>query len=58
MGVISKSTVSREFRRNGTSDGYVPENAQRLCEKRRVTAAKRSVSQNTIDFIEFALGYK
>ena len=55
---VSKSTVSRELRRNGTPDGYAPENAQRLCEQRRVTAAKRSVSQDTIDFVEFALEWK
>jgi IS30 family transposase len=55
---ISKSTVSRELRRNATPEGYTPENAQRLCEQRRMKAAKRSVSQSTIDFVEFALAWK
>ncbi len=55
---VSKSTVSRELRRNGVPECYAPENAQRLCEQRRMTAAKRSVSQNVIDFVVFALGWK
>ena len=55
---VSKSTVSRELRRNGTPEGYAPENAQRLSEQRRMAAAKRCVSQSTIDFVEFALEWK
>ena len=55
---VSKSTVSREIRRNATPDGYTPDNAQRLSEQRRMGAAKRSVSQSAIDFVEFALEWK
>ncbi|BBJ69780.1 hypothetical protein ECC18A13_p10220 (plasmid) [Enterobacter sp. 18A13] len=55
---VSKSTVSRELRRNATPDGYTPGDAQRLSEQRRMVAAKRSVSQSTIDFVEFALEWK
>ncbi|MDW3577885.1 IS30 family transposase (plasmid) [Enterobacter asburiae] len=55
---VSKSTVSREIRRNATPDGYTPDNAQRLSEQLRMGAAKRSVSQSAIDFVEFALEWK
>ncbi|MNF75981.1 Integrase core domain protein [compost metagenome] len=55
---VSKSTVSRELRRNSAPDGYAPDNAQRLCEQRRVMAAKRSVTQDAIDFVEFSLEWK
>ncbi|MFV4849044.1 IS30 family transposase [Citrobacter freundii] len=55
---ISKSTVSRELRRNGTPEGYAPQRAQCLCEQRCMTAAKRSVSQSAVEFVEFALEWK
>ena len=51
---VSKSTISRELRRNGTTAGYVAQSAQRQCEHRRVVA----VSQSTIEFVEFALEWK
>jgi len=55
---VNKSTISREVRRNSSPEGYSPDNAQRLSEQRRMTAAKRSVSQSAIDFVEFALEWK
>ena len=55
---VSKSTVSRELKRNSTPEGYAPDNTQRLCEQRRVSATKRSISQSTINFVEFALGWQ
>ena len=54
MGVC-KSTVSRELRRNATPDGYAPESAQSLCEQRRMTAAKRTVSQSAMECVALAL---
>lgn len=54
---VNKSTVSREIRRNKTIEGYQPESAQHLCERRRAKAAKRSVAQEAIDFVELALGW-
>jgi transposase, IS30 family len=55
---VNKSTISREVRRNSAPEGYSPDNAQRLSGQRRMTAAKRSVSQSAIDFVEFALEWK
>ena len=55
---VNKSTISREVRRNSAPEGYSPDNAQHLSEQRRITAAKRSVSQSAIDFVEFALEWK
>ena len=55
---VSKSTISRELRRNGTTAGYVAQHAHSQCEQRRGVAAKRSVSQSTIEFVEFALEWK
>ena len=55
---VNKSTISREVRRNSAPEGDSPDNAQRLSEQRRMTAAKRSVRQSAIDFVEFALEWK
>jgi transposase, IS30 family len=55
---VSKSTVSRELRRNSTLNGYAPDEAQRLSELRRTGATKRSICQSTIDFVEFALQWQ
>lgn len=48
---VSKSTISRELRRNGTTAGYVAQHAQRQSELRRVVAAKRSVSQSSLSLL-------
>ena len=55
---VNKSTISREVRRNRASDGYKSDKAQRLCEVRRSSSAKRCISPKTVDFVEFALGWK
>ena len=55
---VNKSTISREVRRNKASDGYKPDKAQRLCELRRSSSAKRCICPKTVDFVEFALGWK
>jgi IS30 family transposase len=55
---VNKSTISRELRRNRVSDGYKPDKAQRLCEVRRSSSAKRRICPKTVDFVEFALGWK
>ncbi|MCG0456602.1 IS30 family transposase [Enterobacter cloacae complex sp. ECC445] len=55
---VNKSTISRELRRNRASDGYKPYQAQRLCEVRRSSSAKRRICPKTVDFVEFALGWK
>lgn len=55
---VSKSTVSRELRRNRTPEGYLPDEAQRLSDRRRTGAAKRCVTQGTIEFVEFTLKSK
>ncbi len=55
---VNKSTISREVRRNRASDGYRPDKAQRLCEVRRSSSAKRCICPKTVDFVEFALGWK
>lgn len=55
---VNKSTISRELRRNRASDGYKPDKAQRLCEVRRSSSAKRRICPKTVDFVEFALGWK
>jgi len=55
---VNKSTISREVRRNKASDGYKPDKAQRLCEVRRSSSAKRCICPKTVDFVEFALGWK
>jgi transposase, IS30 family len=55
---VNKSTISREVRRNRTSDGYEPDNAQSLCDARRAVSAKRSICHKTIDFVELTLEWK
>lgn len=55
---VNKSTISREVRRNRASDGYKPDKAQRLCEVRRSSSSKRCICPKTVDFVEFALGWK
>lgn len=55
---VSKSTVSRELRRNRSDTGYEPQKAQQMCSVRRQSAAKRTVGQQTIDYVEFALAWK
>lgn len=55
---VSKSTVSRELRRNTSDAGYEPQKAQQVCSKRRQSAAKRTIGQQTVDYVEFALAWK
>ncbi|KMK81826.1 IS30 family transposase [Pectobacterium brasiliense] len=55
---ISKSTVSRELRRNTSGAGYEPQQAHRMCCDRRQSAAKKAISPQTVDFVVFALEWK
>ena len=55
---VSKSTVSREVRRNGTADVYSAAEAQRLSDARRQAAAKRFVCPETVFYVETGLGWK
>ncbi len=55
---VSKSTVSREVRRNGTADVYSAAEAQRLSDARRQAAAKRFVCPDTVFYVETGLGWK
>lgn len=55
---VSKSTVSREVRRNGTDGGYSAVEAQRLSDARRRAAAKRFISPDTVFYVVTALGWK
>lgn len=52
---VNKSTVSRELRRNRTPEGYLPDEAQHLSDRRRIGAAKRSVTQEAVAFVELVL---
>lgn len=55
---VSKSTVSRELRRNASDEGYDPQKAQQISRCRRMSAAKRTICQQTVDFVDFALEWK
>lgn len=55
---VSKSTVSRELKRNASDTGYEPQYAQQLSVGRRLSAAKRKICQQTVDFVDFALEWK
>ncbi len=48
---VSKSTVSREVRRNGTAEGYSATEAQRLSQRRRQTATKRFICPDTVFYV-------
>ncbi|EDM6258276.1 IS30 family transposase [Salmonella enterica] len=55
---VSKSTVSREVRRNWTAGGYSAAEAQRLSDTRRRVAAKRFISPDTVFYVETGLSWK
>lgn len=55
---VSKSTVSREVRRNSMAGDYSAAEAQRLSEARRRSAAKRSISPDTVLYVETGLCWK
>lgn len=55
---VSKSTVSREVRRNWTTGGYSAAEAQRLSDTRRRAAAKRFISPDTVFYVETGLSWK
>ncbi|MGE0969598.1 IS30 family transposase [Klebsiella sp. WOUb02] len=54
---VSKSTVSRELRRNRSVDGYQPAAAQKLSTCRRKGAGKRRMHEDTVFFVEAALNW-
>ena len=54
---VSKSTVSRELRRNRSVDGYHPAVAQKLSTRRRKAAGKRRMHEDTVFFVEEALSW-
>ncbi|ELN2578736.1 IS30 family transposase [Enterobacter kobei] len=55
---VSKSTVSREVRRNRMAGDYSAVEAQRLSEARRRSAAKHSISTDTVFYVETGLCWK
>lgn len=55
---VSKSTVSREVRRNSVAGDYSAAEAQRLSEGRRRSAAKHSISPDTMFYVETGLCWK
>ncbi|EAB8478836.1 IS30 family transposase [Salmonella enterica subsp. enterica serovar Java] len=55
---VSKSTVSREVRRNWTAGGYSAAEAQRLSDTRRRAATKRFISPDTVFYVETGLSWK
>ncbi|EBC1279625.1 IS30 family transposase, partial [Salmonella enterica] len=55
---VSKSTVSREVRRNGTDGSYSAAEAQQLSRARRQAAAKRFIGPDTVFYVEVGLGWK
>lgn len=55
---VSQSTVSRELRRNTSDAGNEPQKAQQMCLERRRSASKRSICQQTMEYVEFALEWK
>lgn len=55
---VSKSTVSREVRRNRMAGDYSAAEAQRLSEARRRSAAKHSISTDTMFYVETGLCWK
>ncbi|HBR2127688.1 TPA: IS30 family transposase [Klebsiella variicola] len=55
---VSKSTVSRELRRNSVAGDYSAAEAQRLSEARRRSAARRSIGPDTVFYVETGLCWK
>ncbi|HAD43162.1 MAG TPA: hypothetical protein DCF97_08570 [Plesiomonas shigelloides] len=55
---VSKSTISREIRRNSVASDYSAAVAQRLSEARRRSAAKYSISTDTVFYVEAGLCWK
>lgn len=41
---VHRSTISRELKRNGQSDGYLPDHAQRCAQRRKASAAKFKIA--------------
>lgn len=54
----SKSTVSREVKRNGTAGGYSAAETQRLSDTRRRAATKRFISPDMVFYVETGLSWK
>jgi len=52
---VHRSTVYRELERNGSRDGYDPDQAQQQVTERRVTATKYKVPPLTIEYVELGL---
>ncbi|EAS3261715.1 MarR family transcriptional regulator [Salmonella enterica] len=52
---VSKSTVSRELRRNCSVDGYQPAVAQKLSISRRKAAGKQRMHEDTVFYPTFNL---
>ena len=52
---VSKSTISREVRRNSMTGDYSAAEAQRLSEAQRRSAAKLSISPYIVFYIEIGL---
>lgn len=55
---VSKSTISREIRRNSVAGDYSAAVAQRLSEARRRSSAKYSISTDTVFYVETGLCWK
>ena len=55
---VSKSTVSRELRRNSVAGDYSAAETQRLSEARRRSAARRSIGPDTVFYVETGLCWK
>ena len=55
---VSKSTISHVIRRNSVAGDYSAAEAQRLSEARRRSAAKYSISTDTVFYVETGLCWK
>jgi transposase, IS30 family len=55
---VGKSTISRKVRRNSMAGGYSASEAQWLSEARRRSAAKQSISPDTVLYVETGLCWK
>lgn len=53
---VSKSTVSRDVRRNGTEGSYSAAEAQQLSSARQQAAAKCFIGPDTVFYVEVGLG--
>lgn len=55
---VHRSTISRELKRNGQSDGYLPDHAQRCAQRRKASAAKFKIALEITVLVDKLLSWE